>query len=69
MFLQDSHSPVWIPDRLIRHVLSHELSEITETPEVTGIPGVLEPWTEERWGDQKFIKFRPEGAKEKPKGE
>ena len=69
VFLQDSNSPVWIPDRLIRHVPSHELSEITETPEVTGIPGVLEPWTEERWGDQKLVKFRPEGAKEKPKGE
>ena len=39
------------------------------TPEVTKIPGVLESRTEKRWGDQKLFESRPEGAKEKPKGE
>ena len=39
------------------------------TSEVTKIPGVLESGTEERWGDQKLIESRPEGAKETPKGE
>ena len=39
------------------------------TPEVTKIPEVLESRTEKRWGDQKLIESRPEGAKEKPKGE
>ena len=57
MFPQDSISPVWVPDRLIRHVLSHEIS------------GVLESGTEGRWGDQKLVESGPEGAKEKPKGE
>ena len=69
VFPQDSTSPIWIPDRLIRHVQSHELSKITKTPEVTEIPGVLESRTEGRWGDQKLIESRPEGAKKKPKGE
>ena len=68
MFPQNSTSPVWIPDRLIRHVQSHEIYKITKTPEVTEISGVLEPGTEERWGDQKLIESGPEGAK-KPKGE
>ena len=57
------------PDRLIRHVQSHEISTIMKTPEVTEIPGVLESGTEGRWGDQKLVEFGPEGAKEKPKGE
>ena len=39
------------------------------TPEVTKIPEVLESGTENRWGDQKLIESRPEGAKEMPKGE
>ena len=69
VFPQDSTSPVWIPDRLIQHVQSHEISKITKTPEVTEIPGVLESRTKERWGDQKLVKSGPEGAKEKPKGE
>ena len=69
MFPQDSTSPVWIPDRLIRHVRSHELSKIMKTPEVTEIPGALESRTEKRWGDQKLVESRPEGAREKPKGE
>ena len=69
VFSQDSTSPVWILDRLIRHVQSHEISKITKTPEVTEISGVLEPGTNERWGDQKLIESRPEGAKEKLKGE
>ena len=69
VFPQDSTSPVWISDRLIRHVQSHETSRITKTHKVTEISGVLESGTEERWGDQKLVKFRPEGAKEKPKGE
>ena len=68
VFSQDSTSPVWILDRLIRHVQSHEISKITKTPEVTEISGVLEPGTNERWGDQKLIESRPEGAKEKLKG-
>ena len=68
MFPQDSTSPVWIPDRLIRHVRSHELSKIMKTPEVTEIPGVLGSGTKERWGDQKLIESRPKGPKEKPKG-
>ena len=68
VFPQDSTSPVWIPERLIQHVQSHETSRITKTPEVTEISGVLEPGTEERWGDQKLIESGPEGAK-KPKGE
>ena len=55
VFPQDSTSPVWIPDRLIRHVQSHEISNNTKTPEVTEIPGVLESGTEGRWGDQKLI--------------
>ena len=69
MFLQDSTSPVRIPDRLIRHVQPHETSRITKTPEVTEIPGALESRTEKRWGDQKLVESRPEGAREKPKGE
>ena len=69
VFSQDSTSPVWIPDRLIQHVQFHEISKITKTPEVTEISGVLEPGTNERWGDQKLIESRPEGAKEKLKGE
>ena len=69
MFPQDSTSPVWIPDRLIRHVQSREISKITKTPEVTEIPGVLESRTKGRWKDQKLVESRPEGAKEKPKGE
>ena len=69
VFSQDSTSPVWIPDRLIQHVQSNEISGITKTPEVTEIPGVLESGTEERWGDQKLIESRPEGVKEKPRGE
>ena len=69
MFPQDSTSPVWIPERLIQHVWSHETSRITNTPEVTEISGVLEPGTEERWGDQKLVESGPEGAKEKPNGE
>ena len=36
------------------------------TPEVTKIPGVLDSGTEERWGDQKLVGSRPEGAKEMP---
>ena len=68
VFPQDSTSPVWIPERLIQHVQSHETSRITKTPEVTEISGVLEPGTEERWGDQKLIESSPVGAKEKPKG-
>ena len=32
VFLQDFTSPVWIPDRLIRHLQSHETSRITKTP-------------------------------------
>ena len=67
VFPQDSTSPVWIPDRLIRHLQSHETSRITKTPGVTEISGVLEPRTEERWGDEKLIESRPEEAKEKPK--
>ena len=67
MFPQDSTSPVWIPDRLIRHLQSHETSRITKTPGVTEISGVLEPRTKERWGDEKLIESRPEEAKEKPK--
>ena len=67
MFLQDSTS-VWIPDRLIRHVQPHETSRITKTPKVTEIAGALESGTEKRWGDQKLVEFRPEGAREKPKG-
>ncbi|KAI4555780.1 hypothetical protein MJT46_014403 [Ovis ammon polii x Ovis aries] len=55
--------------RLIRHVQSHEISKITKTPEITEISGVLEPGTDERWGDQKLIESGPEGAKEKLKGE
>ena len=55
VFSQDSTSPVWILDRLIRHVQSHEISKITKTPEVTEIPGVLESGTEGRWGDQKLV--------------
>lgn len=55
VFPQNSTSPVWIPDRLIRHVQSHEISKITKTPEVTEIPGVLESGTEGRWGDQKLV--------------
>ncbi|KAI4566059.1 hypothetical protein MJG53_014736 [Ovis ammon polii x Ovis aries] len=69
MFLYDSTSPVWILERLIRHVQSHEISKITKTPEITEISGVLEPGTDERWGDQKLIESGPEGAKEKLKGE
>ena len=69
MFPQDSTSPVWIPDRLIQHVQSHEISKIMKTPEVTEIPGVLESRTKERWGDQKLVESGPEEAKEKPKGE
>ena len=69
VFPQDSTSPVWIPERLIWHVQSHETSRITKTLEVTEISGVLEPGTEKRWGNQKLIESRPEGAKEKPKGE
>ena len=69
VFPQDSTSPVWISDRLIRHVQSHETSRITKTHKVTEISGVLESGTEERWGDQKFVESRPEGAKEKRKGE
>ena len=69
MFPQDSTSRVWIPDRLIQHVQSHEISKITKTHGVTEIPGVLESGTKGRWGDQKLIEFRPEGAKEKLKGE
>ena len=68
MFPQDSTS-VWIPDRLIRHVQSHEVSKITKTPEITEIPRVLESGTEGRWGDQKLVESGPEGAKEKLKGE
>ena len=68
MFPQDSTSPVWIPDRLILHVQSHEISKITKT-KVTEIPGVLESRTEGRWGDQKLVESGPEGAKEKLKGE
>ena len=66
VFPQNSTSPVWIPDRLIRHVQSHEVSK---TPEITEIPGVLESGSEGRWGDQKLVESGPEGAKEKPKGE
>ena len=55
VFPQDSTSPVWIPDRLIQHVQSLEISKNTKTPEVTEIPGVLESGTEGRWGDQKLI--------------
>ena len=69
MFPQDSTSPVWIPDRLIRHVRSHELSKIMKTPEVTEIPGVLESRTKGGWGDQKLVESGPEGVMEKPKGE
>ena len=69
MFPQDSTSPVWIPDRLIRHVQSHEISKITETPEITEIPRVLESGTEGRWRDQKLIESGSEGAKGKLKGE
>ena len=69
VFLQDSTSPVRIPDRLIWHVQPHGTSRITKTPEVTEIPGALESGTEKRWGDQKLVEARPEGAKEKPKGE
>ena len=69
VFSQDSTSPLWIPDRLVRHVQSHEISKITKTSEVTEIPAVLKSRTKGRWGDQKLIEFRPEGAKERPKGE
>jgi len=69
VFPQDSTSPVWIPDRLIWYVQSHEISKITKTPEVTEIPGVLESKTEGRWGDQKLVESGAVGAKEKPKGE
>ena len=69
VFPQDSTSPVWIPDRLILHGQSHELSKIMKTPEVTEIPGVLESRTKGRWGDQTLVESGPEGAKEKPKGE
>ena len=69
VFPQDSTSRVWIPDRLIQHVQSHEISKITKTHGVTEIRGVLESGTKGRWGDQKLIEFRPEGAKEKLKGE
>ena len=48
VFPQDSSSPVWIPDRLIQHVQSHEITKIMKTPEVTEIPGVLESGTKER---------------------
>ena len=48
VFPQDSTSPVCTPDRLIRHVQSHEISTIMKTPEVTEIPGVLESGTEGR---------------------
>ena len=68
VFPQDSTSPVWIPDRLIRHVQSREISKITKTPEVTEIPRILESGTEGRWRDQKLIESGSEGAKGKPKG-
>ena len=67
VFPQNSTSPVWIPDRLIRHVQSHEIYKITKTPEVTEIPGVLESGTKAKWGDQKLIESRPERTNEKPK--
>lgn len=35
--------PVWIPDKLIRHVQSHELSRSRRPLGVTEIPGVLSP--------------------------
>ena len=69
VFPQDSTSSVWIPDRLILHVQSHEISKIMKTPKVTEMPGVLESETEGRWGDQKLVESGPEGAKEKLKGE
>ena len=69
VFPQDSTSSVWIPDILVRHVQSHEISKITKTPEVTEIPGALESRTEGRWGHQKLVESGPEGSKEKPKGE
>ena len=50
-------------------VLPQDSTSPVWTPEVTKIPEVLEPKTEKRGGDQKPIESRPEGAKEKRKGE
>ena len=59
VFSQDSTSPVWILDRLIRHVQSHEISKITKTPEVTEISGVLDfLGTEEKMGRSEACRVR-----------
>ena len=50
-------------------VLPQDSTSPVWTPEVTKIPEVLESGTKNRWGDQKLVESKPEGAKETPKGE